>query len=53
MNKETIAPDETAEFELVYPNYVSAFASFSVEFKSRKGGFVPHKDMRKALTRYN
>jgi hypothetical protein len=46
MNKETIAPDEVAQFELVYPNYGNEFAKYSVEFKLREGGEVPYKDMR-------
>jgi len=46
MDKETIDPDEIAQFELVYPNYQSEFASYSVEFKLRQGAFVPYKDMR-------
>ena len=46
MDKETIAPDETAQFELVYPNYKMEFAKYSVEFKLRDSGVVPYKDMR-------
>ena len=46
MDKETIEPDEVAQFELVYPNYQSEFSSYSVEFKLRQGAFVPYKDMR-------
>jgi hypothetical protein len=46
MNKETIAPDEIAQFELVYPNYKMEFAKYSVDFKLREGGFVSYKDMR-------
>jgi hypothetical protein len=46
MNKETIAPDEIAQFELVYPNYKGEFAKYSVEFKLRDGGIMPYKDMR-------
>ncbi len=46
MNKDTIAPDETAQFELVYPNYKMQFASYAVEFKLRQGDLVPYKDMR-------
>jgi hypothetical protein len=46
MNKETIAPDEMAQFELVYPNYKMEFAKYSVDFKLREGGFVSYKDMR-------
>lgn len=48
MDKETIAPDETAQFELVYPNYKMEFAKYSVEFKLRDSGVVPYKDMRAA-----
>jgi hypothetical protein len=46
MNKETIVPDEVAQFELVYPNYKMEFAKYSVEFKLRDGGMVFYKDMR-------
>ncbi len=46
MNKETIAPDEIAQFELVYPNYKMEFAKYSVDFTLRQGGFVSYKDMR-------
>jgi hypothetical protein len=50
MNKETIAPDEMAQFDLVYPNYQSEFRSYSVEFKFRDGDVAPYKDMRAART---
>ena len=46
LNKETIAPDEVAQFELVYPNYKDEFMKYSVEFKLRDGPVVPYKDMR-------
>ncbi len=46
MDKEKIAPDETAQFELVYPNYKMEFAKYSVEFKLRDSEVVPYKDMR-------
>lgn len=46
MDKETIAPDEVAHFEVVYPDYKMQFASYSVEFKLRQGGIVHYKDMR-------
>jgi hypothetical protein len=46
MNKEMIAPDDTAQFDLVYPNYQSEFKSYSVEFKFRDGEVAPYKDMR-------
>lgn len=46
MDKETIAPDEVAQFDLVYPNYKMEFAKYSVEFKLRDGGMVSYKDMR-------
>ncbi len=48
MNKETISPDEIAQFELVYPNYKMEFAKYAVEFKLRDGGMVAYKDMRAA-----
>jgi hypothetical protein len=50
MNKDTIAPDEVAQFDLVIPNYQMQFASYAVEFKWRRGGIVPYKDMRAART---
>jgi hypothetical protein len=50
LNKEMIAPDETAQFDLVYPNYKSQFKSYSVEFKFRDGDVAPYKDMRTART---
>jgi hypothetical protein len=46
MNKETIAPNETAQFELVYPNYKMDFGSYSVDFKLRQGSPVDYRDMR-------
>jgi len=46
MDKEIIAPDEIAQFNLIYPNYKSEFASYSVEFKLREGALVPYRDMR-------
>jgi len=46
MNKETVAPNETAQFELVYPNYKMDFGSYSVDFKLRQGSPVDYKDMR-------
>lgn len=46
LNKETIAPDEVAQFELVYPNYKDEFMKYAVEFKLRDGSLVPYKDMR-------
>jgi hypothetical protein len=50
MNKEMIGPDDTAEFDLVYPNYQSQFKSYSVEFKFRDGEVAPYKDMRASRT---
>jgi len=46
MDKETIDPDQVAQFELVIPNFQSEFASYSVDFKLRRGTFVLYKDMR-------
>jgi hypothetical protein len=46
MDKESIAPDETAQFELVYPNYKMEFAKYSVEFKLRDSEVLTYKDMR-------
>jgi hypothetical protein len=50
MNKDTLAPDEVAQFDLVIPNYQMQFASYAVEFQWRRGGIVPYKDMRAART---
>jgi hypothetical protein len=52
-NKETIAPDEIAQFELVYPNYRMEFGSYSAEFKLRQGDPMPYKDMRTSQARPN
>ena len=46
MDKETIGPNEIAQFELVYPNDRLEFAGYSTEFKLRQGEFVPYKDLR-------
>lgn len=46
MDKESIAPDEVAQFHLAYPDYQGQFGSYSVEFKMRQGEIVPYKDMR-------
>jgi hypothetical protein len=46
MNKETVAPDEITQFELVYPNYKNDILKYSVEFRLRDGALVPYKDMR-------
>jgi hypothetical protein len=46
MDKEVIAPNTIALFDLVYPNYQMQFKSYSVEFKLRDGGVMPYKDMR-------
>jgi hypothetical protein len=48
MDKDTIAPDAVAQFKVVYPNYKMEFASYSVEFKLRRGEFVSYKDLRAA-----
>ncbi len=46
MDKEVIAPDEIAQFDLVYPNYKMQFQKYSVEFKFQDGNLAPYKDMR-------
>jgi hypothetical protein len=46
LDRESIAPDSTAEFHLTYPNYNSQFSSYSVEFKLRSGEVLPYKDLR-------
>ncbi len=46
MDKESFAPDETAEFHLIYPNYNMQFSSYAVDFKFRQGDLVAYKDMR-------
>jgi hypothetical protein len=48
MSKETIEPNETAQFELIYPNYKMDFGSYSVDFKLRQGSSVDYRDMRPA-----
>jgi hypothetical protein len=50
MDKETIAPNQIARFELVYPDYQSEFSSYSVEFKLRSGKVIPYRDMRESQT---
>jgi len=50
MDKETFAPDETAEFHLVYLNYDMQFSRYAVDFKLRQGDLVPYKDMRGSRT---
>jgi len=45
---ESIAPDGTAEFHLVYPDYKGQFGSYSVDFKFRGGEPLPYKDRRGA-----
>ncbi len=46
MDSELIAPDQTAQFHLVYPDYGGQFGSYSIEFVMRQGEVVPYKDMR-------
>ena len=48
MDKTTIAPDDTSEFHLVYPNYEQQIGSYSVDFRWPDGVVVPYKDMRTA-----
>ncbi|HYK88615.1 MAG TPA: FxLYD domain-containing protein [Acidobacteriota bacterium] len=50
MDKETLAPDEAAEFHLTYPNYNMQFSSYAVDFKWRQGDLVPYKDLRGSRT---
>ncbi len=50
MDKESFAPDETAEFHLIYPNYNMQFSSYAVDFKFRQGDLIAYKDMRAART---
>jgi hypothetical protein len=51
LDKETIAPDETAEFHMVYSNYDQNIGSYSVDFVTRDGALVNYKDMRAARPR--
>ena len=53
MDKETVAPDEIAQFQLVVPNYKMEFGSYAVEFKLRQGALVPYKDMRETRPQSN
>ena len=46
MDKETIAPDEIAQFQLAIPNYKMEFGSYAVGFKLRQGEPISYKDMR-------
>ncbi len=46
MSKESIAPDEIAQFNVAYPDYQREFASYAVEFKLRQGDLVHYKDVR-------
>lgn len=48
MNAETIAPDATATFHLVYRDYQGQFTSYSADFKLRHGDPVRFKDLRGA-----
>ncbi|GEM_PF-3338491 len=48
MDAETIAPDATATFHLVYPDYQGQFTSYAADFKLRQGDPVRFKDMRGA-----
>jgi hypothetical protein len=52
MDVETIPPDGTSEFHLVYPDYSGQFGSYSADFKLRDGDLLPYKDWR-ALRRSN
>jgi hypothetical protein len=52
MDVETIPPDATSEFHLVYPDYAGQFGSYSADFKLRDGDLLPYKDWR-ALRRSN
>ena len=45
-DRESIDPDETAEFHLTYPKYAGQFGSYSVDFRMRDGELVPYKDRR-------
>ena len=47
MNKESIGPNEIAQFELVYPSDRLGFGGYSTEFKLRQGEAVPYRDLRK------
>jgi hypothetical protein len=51
MDKESIAPDETSEFHMVYPNYDQDIGSYSVDFVTRDGASVNYQDMRAARAR--
>jgi hypothetical protein len=53
MDRETIAPDNTAQFRLIYPNYKKEFSSYAVEFKVRQGALMTYKDMRSARLQTN
>ena len=46
MDLESIPPDATAEFHLVYPDFEGQFRSYSADFKLRDGEFLAYKDWR-------
>lgn len=46
MDTETIAPDGTATFHLVYRDFQGQFTAYSADFKLRNGDPVRFKDMR-------
>ena len=43
---ESIPPDGTSEFHMVYPDYAGQFGSYSADFKLRDGDLLPYKDWR-------
>jgi hypothetical protein len=51
MDKETIAPDEIAQFHLILTGYKGQYGSYAVDFRLRQGELVPYKDMRTSKTR--
>jgi hypothetical protein len=48
METETIAPDATTSFGLIYPDASGKVATYSVGFKLRNGETVSYKNMRGA-----
>lgn len=50
LDKDIIAPNDFARLELTVPGHTEGFAGYAVEFKSRDGGVLPYKDMRREIS---
>jgi hypothetical protein len=49
LDKDIIEPNDFARLELTVPAHTEGFAGYAVEFKSREGGVLPYKDMRRQI----